>query len=133
MLKVIIIFLAVMVTVILLIFLFPIVKVVGDSMFPTFREGRLLVCRRLFNKKHCKQNKIYVVYLKDSEDGSPYYIIKRLHRTYQYNNATMYDFRGDNTRVSYDSRQHGLFSSESVVAQVIGNYKNKYETFKKGE
>lgn len=137
--KVIITILAVVVTVFLLIFLFPIVKVEGDSMFPTFREGKLLWCRRLFffNKDKCKKDKIYVIHLRDEEDGSPYFIVKRLKYVYphkgKYAKYTLYDFRGDNTRVSYDSRQHGLFSSESVVAQVIGNYKNKYETFKKGE
>ena len=126
MIKVTIIILAVIVTVFLLIYLFPVVKVEGDSMLPTFREGKILVCRRLFNKEHCKKDKIYVVHLRNESDGSPYYIIKRLYRTYQFNDKTMYDFRGDNKPVSYDSRQHGLFKKDAVIAQVLGNYKNKY-------
>lgn len=124
--------LAVMV-VVLLIFIFPLVKVEGDSMFPTFREGRILICRRLLRKNKCKVGKIYVIYLKDDENGNPYFIIKRLKEVFNINGKTFYDFRGDNTVVSYDSRQHGLFSSNNVVAEVVGNYKNKYESYKKGE
>lgn len=137
--KVIITILAVVVTVFLLIFLFPIVKVEGDSMFPTFREGRILWCRRLFffNKDKCKKGKIYVIHLKDEEDGSPYFIVKRLKYIYPYKgkyaNHTLYDFRGDNIGVSYDSRQHGWFDSSEVVAKVIGNFPNKYESYQKGE
>lgn len=133
--KVIITILAVVITVFLLIFLFPIVRVEGDSMFPTFREGRLLWCRRLFrfNKNKCKKGKIYVIHLRDEEDGSPYFIVKRLKDIYPYKGSVLYDFRGDNTLVSYDSRQHGLFKSDAVVAKVIGNYKNKYESYQKGE
>lgn len=137
--KVIITILAVVVTVFLLIFLFPIVKVEGDSMFPTFREGRILWCRRLFffNKDKCKKGKIYVIHLKDEEDGSPYFIVKRLKHIYPYKGKyakhTLYDFRGDNIEVSYDSRQHGWFDSSEVVAKVIGNFPNKYESYQKGE
>lgn len=133
--KVIITILAVVITVFLLIFLFPIVRVEGDSMFPTFREGKLLLCRRLFrfNRNKCKKNCIYVIHLRDEEDGSPYFIVKRLKDAYPVCGKVCYDFRGDNTVVSYDSRQHGLFSSDAVVAKVIGNYKNKYESYQKGE
>ena len=133
--KVIITFLAVVITVILLIYIFPIVKVEGDSMSPTFQEGRILWCRRLFfNKNKCKKGSIYVIHLRDEEDGSPYFIVKRLKYIYPYNGkSVLYDFRGDNTLVSYDSRQHGYFKSDDVVAKVIGNYKNKYECYQKGE
>ena len=133
--KVIITILAVVITVILLIFLFPIVKVEGDSMFPTFREGRILWCRRLFffNKDKCKKGKIYVIHLKDEEDGSPYFIVKRLKDVQRCKGVVLYDFRGDNIEVSYDSRQYGLFDSSRVVAKVIGNFKNKYVSYQKGE
>ena len=131
--KVIITILAVVVTVFLLIFLFPIVKVEGDSMFPTFREGRILWCRRLFffNKDKCKKGKIYVIHLKDEEDGSPYFIVKRLKYIYPYKGKyakhTLYDFRGDNIGVSYDSRHYGLVPSDKVEAIVLGHFPNLYE------
>jgi len=133
--KVVITILVVVTTVFTLIFLFPIEKVKGDSMFPTFREGRLLWCRRLFhfNRSKCKKGKIYVIHLRDEEDGSPYFIVKRLKDIYPHNDGVLYDFRGDNTLVSYDSRQHGLFKSDAVVAKVIGNYRNNYESYQKGE
>lgn len=132
MIKVTITILAVMVMVFLLIFLFPVVKVKGDSMFPTFREGKLLWCRRLFkfNSDNCKVGKIYVIHLKDDEEGEPYFIIKRLNSKFCCNGHTLYDFRGDNVVVSYDSRHYGLIDSSQVVAKVIGSYKNAYQ---KGE
>ena len=118
----------------LLIYIFPLVKVEGDSMFPTFKEGKILWCRRLFksNKDHCKVGRVYVIHLRDEENGSPYFIIKRLKGVYKCTNGTLYDFRGDNTAVSYDSRQHGLFDSNCVVAKVIGNYPNKHSSYQKG-
>lgn len=132
MLKVIVTILAVLM-VVLSIFIFPLVKVEGDSMFPTFREGRILICRRLLRKNKCRVGKIYVIHLKDDENGEPYFIIKRLKEVFNKNGETLYDFRGDNIIVSYDSRQHGLFNSDSVVAEILGNYKNKYKSYQKGE
>lgn len=112
----------------LLLLLFPVIKVVEDSMFPTYRHGQIIVGTRLFRKTHCKVGKVYILHLKDDEDGNPYYIIKRLYRVQRaIDGSVFYDFRGDNTRVSYDSRQHGLFHSSEVEARVLFSRKNVHE------
>ena len=117
--------LALIAFIILILLMFPIVKVKGDSMYPTLKEGRVLISTRLFNKNNCKVNKLYVIHLKDDESGSPYYIIKRLKGITKRGDKVLYDFRGDNFLVSYDSRQHGLFDSSEVEAKVLGDFKNK--------
>lgn len=107
----------VLITVFLLLkFFFPLAVVEGDSMYPTLKEGEELICRRLFFKKHCKVNKIYVIHLRDVENKEPYYIIKRLDKVVKDNN---YWFLGDNSLVSYDSRQYGSIKPEQVVAVVL--------------
>lgn len=107
----------VLITVFLLLkFLFPLAVVEGDSMYPTLKEGEELICRRLFFKKQCKVNKIYVIHLRDDENKEPYYIIKRLDKVVKDNN---YWFLGDNSLVSYDSRQYGSIKPEQVVAVVL--------------
>lgn len=124
MIKVIITILAVMVTVFILLYLFPPIKVEGDSMYPTFKEGEILIGCRLFNRKKCKIGKIYVIHLRNEENGEPYYIIKRLERRvldiYSADPCYKYFFLGDNREVSADSRIYGLFESSKVVAVIIG-------------
>lgn len=101
--------------------MFPIIRIEGDSMYPTFKEGEYVIGCRLLNRKKCKIGKIYVIHLRDIE-GEPYYIIKRLHKKV-YNSSTNsyeYFFLGDNLKVSADSRHYGLFSSDKIVAVIIG-------------
>lgn len=116
--------LLVMVIVISILYFFPVIKVEGDSMFPTFMEGEILIGSRLFNRKDCKTGEIYIIHLKDDEEGKPYYIIKRLERKRldmsSYPPKFQYFFLGDNREVSADSRIYGYFDSSKVIAKVIG-------------
>lgn len=105
----------------LLFYLFPLIKVEGDSMFPTYTEGEILVGSRLFDKSDCKCGKVYIIHLRDNEEDRPYYIVKRLHRV-EFNSTTgetRYFFLGDNLRVSADSRIYGYFKPSQIVAKVI--------------
>lgn len=110
---------------------FPLIRVSGDSMYPTLKEGKILIGCRLFNKKKCRLGKIYIVHLRDEESGEPYFVIKRLrYATFENNEGktkVYYDFRGDNTEVSYDSRHYGLVPSDKVEAIVLGHFPNLYE------
>lgn len=89
-------------------------------MLPTLTEGEYLICRRLFFKKRCKPGKIYVIHLRDDEDGEPYYVIKRLEHRHDGNVVnTWYWFLGDNSRVSCDSRHYGYVNFKAVKYAVI--------------
>lgn len=114
--------LAILITIVVLVvlvllfnFIFPLVRVEGDSMLPTFTEGEYLRSRRVLFKKHCKVNSIYVIHLR-SEKGKPYYVIKRLSKILPDNS---YWFLGDNSRVSFDSRYYGGVPYHMVVSKII--------------
>ena len=105
----------------LLLYLFPLIKVEGDSMLPTYSEGKILMGCRLFDKKDCKCGRVYIIHLKDDEQGNPYYIVKRLHRVElnSITGETRYFFLGDNLRVSADNRVFGYFKPSQIVAKVV--------------
>ena len=124
--------LAILILAAIFLLMFPVIKVVGDSMYPTLKEGQYLLGCRLFNKKKCKINGIYVVHLRDDE-GEPYFIIKRLYMTYDKDHKVEYDFRGDNAEVSADSRQYGNFKPSQGEAKIIGNFPNLAERRKSNE
>ena len=101
--------------------MFPIIRVEGDSMYPTYKEDEILLSSRLFDKKDCKCGRNYIIYLKDDEQGKPYYIVKRLYRKrFSPDKRIEYYFLGDNREVSADSRLYGWFDSSRIVAVIIG-------------
>lgn len=113
-LKVVLVLLTLTVVFLLICWFFPTVNVVGDSMHPTFTEGERVRGRRLLFKGKCKLNKVYIVHLKDV-DGEPYYVIKRL----KHISSKGYWFLGDNSKVSYDSRNYGYVDPKKVIAVVM--------------
>lgn len=102
----------------LLFYLFPLVKVNGCSMLPTFTEGEILICRRVFFKNHLKNNKVYVFIRKSDGDSRP--LIKRLHH---YSPTYGYWFLGDNKEASFDSRSFGYVSPKDVKAVFLKKVK----------
>lgn len=108
---------ALMMVFLLFLYLFPIVRVEGDSMLPTLIEGEYVLCRRLFfkGKKSCETNKLYIVHLRN-ENNRPYYVVKRLTKVMP---DGTYWFLGDNSTVSYDSRHYGSVEPNKVMAVII--------------
>lgn len=112
---------------VLLLYLFPLIKIDGDSMFPTYSEGEVILGSRLFNKNNCKSGKVYIILLKNDENNEPYYIVKRLSHI-DYDPVTgnpLYFFLGDNLRVSADSRVFGYFKPNQIVARVLKERRNE--------
>lgn len=104
------------------IYLFPLAKVYGTSMYPTFKEGDILLCSRLIDKQNLIIGDIYIY---EAPNGK--YVIKRLKRIeYEEDNnyiKTKYWFEGDNLAESYDSRDYGYVPEKKVIAKVIKKLK----------
>lgn len=101
---------AVLVIVGLLAYSFPLVQVCGDSMYPTFKDGDIVLGSRLFK---LKRKAIYVYTPPVGEK----YVIKRLTQVSPTTHKLF--FEGDNANYSYDSRMYGYISRDKVVARYI--------------
>lgn len=108
------IFLAVLVVLFLgFLFFFPVVRICGYSMFPTFMDGQYFVSRRVFRKSRCKVGEVYVL-RSPCKDKDQKFVIKRLADI----KDGKYYFLGDNSYDSYDSRYYGYVNSNLVVAHI---------------
>ena len=108
---------------VVLYYLFPILKIEGDSMYPTLKEGDYLLATRVFNRYGMKKGHIYVF---RSPADKNRYLIKRLTHECEcaYNGPPWriqmaYFFVGDNLGDSYDSRNFGWVDQSAIIAEVI--------------
>lgn len=102
--------------------LFPLIRVIGDSMYPTYLDNEVIIGSRLFLKSRLKEGDV-IVYKSPVDDRI---VIKRIHHL-MYDKKKIYlYYLGDNADYSYDSRMYGYVSSESIVCKVI-NQRRKIE------
>lgn len=105
--------------IVLLLTNYPLVKVCGNSMYPTFIDGEMLFSKRIFNSKTYQfvVGEIYVFENPLHEEGEEdVYVIKRL--CYVTCSGKLF-FLGDNREDSCDSRTYGEVNREMVVAKII--------------
>lgn len=102
-------------------YFFPIAKVNGRSMLPTYKDGGLLLTTRLFNRDRLDIGEVYVFRRLNSE-GQQIFVIKRLTKIHPYAQNLVY-FEGDNPEESYDSRQYGFINAEDIIAKVLWQIK----------
>lgn len=88
----------------------PIIEVVGDSMYPTYRNGEYLQSRRVTKTEKLIEGKVYVYKSPTNE-----VVIKRLQHITPYGLF----FVGDNIQCSFDSRSYGYIPRENVIAKII--------------
>lgn len=105
--------------VILLLYIFPIIEVVGDSMYPTYKDGEFNVSVRVVSRKQMKLGDVYIF---KSPTGRT--CIKRLTRVRQQGKSEFYFFEGDNSEVSWDSRKYGYVRFKDVKARLINSRRN---------
>ena len=87
-------------------------RVVGNSMESTLKEGDLVTYRKLDLKNiDLEIGDIVVAYHPKTKNKL---IIKRIHRIYQ----NKFDLRGDNSLSSTDSRELGLVELDSIIGKV---------------
>ncbi len=87
-------------------------RVVGNSMERTLKEGDLVIYKKL-NKKNIDL-KIGDIVVASHPITKNKLIIKRIHRIYQ----NKFDLRGDNSLASTDSRELGLIELDLIIGKV---------------
>ena len=95
-------------------YFFPLAIVIGDSMFPSIKEGEVYLSRRVLFPKECSYH-VSKVYVYKPPNGHPKYVIKRLQGIHERG----LQFLGDNSDASFDSRHYGLVDKELVIAVVL--------------
>ena len=90
----------------------PILRIHGCSMYPTYKDGDVVLGLR-YNYKHCdiRQGSVVVV---NSPNG-----VKAIKRAtaFKYKEGIMYVWvEGDNPSESYDSRNYGWLTTKDIVA-----------------
>jgi nickel-type superoxide dismutase maturation protease len=96
-----------------LLWLFPIIEVFGDSMYPTLHDREYIIGQRKIRKEP-STFKINEIYIYKPPVGDSRLVIKRLTRVTKYGLV----FMGDNKDHSYDSRHYGYVSPYQVIAKV---------------
>lgn len=105
-----------------LFYAFPLAKVNGRSMLPTYKDGDVLLTTRLFNRNKLKIGQVYVYKRVNEDDGQEHLVVKRLTDVISYPLLGLENqcyFEGDNPEESYDSRQYGFINAEQIIARVI--------------
>ena len=97
---------------------FPLVNVCGCSMFPTYRDGELVISTRIFRKNKIKPGDVMV--FKQPYDKERL-LIKRVSEVFKDSKGEVQSifFLGDNTPDSYDSRNFGYVLVEDLVSKII--------------
>ncbi len=94
-------------------YLFEIVYISGDSMYPTMKDKQLALVKK-FGIQYEEGN----IYIYRCPDG--YDVVKRLTgiEFYIFNGVFLY-FEGDNKNFSKDSRHYGFIREKDVIGKVI--------------
>ena len=101
---------------------FPLIQVVGDSMYPTYLNSEIIFGTKFFRKSKLKIGDV-IVYKSPREDRI---VIKRI--AYISADSRFVYCLGDNADHSYDSRHYGNVPSKRIVCKVINQRrKEDYE------
>lgn len=99
---------------------FPIVQVVGTSMYPTYKNGEFLVGNRFFPRSKIKNGDVIIFHSLDK------IVIKRVSNIISDGKGKrLYWCLGDNTNNSYDSRHYGFIEEDLIIARITNRYQRK--------
>lgn len=112
-------------------FFFPLIKICGCSMYPTYYDGEIILAVRVFNKNKIKVGDVVVYSIPDPE-GNKRNVVKRVADINRVGNELLFYFLGDNSLESYDSRFYGYISSDWILYKLI-NQRYKINDIKGGK
>ena len=115
----IIILLIILLVFLLLSYLFPLVQIIGDSMFPTYFDEEIVIGTRLYSKSRLKVGDVVVYKTTDR------IVVKRIAEIDTQGNIMLLYCLGDNAEVSYDSRHYGYISSKQLICKLINPRPNR--------
>ena len=99
---------------------FPLIQVTGDSMYPTYLDGEIIVGTKLYRKSKLKEGDV-VLYHSPTDEKI---VIKRIDHFLIDGKKRYIYCLGDNLDHSYDSRVYGFISSKNLVCKVINQRRN---------
>ena len=110
-----------MATLVVLHYLFPLIQVCGDSMYPTYLDSEIIIGTRLYRKSKLKKGDV-IVYHTPTDNKV---VIKRIDLIERVRRESLFFCLGDNADHSYDSRNYGFISSKNLVCKVVNQRRNK--------
>lgn len=93
---------------------FPLARVIGDSMYPTYKNGEVLFSTRFLRRGKLKSGDV-ILYRTPNDFRR--IVIKRIERIEVRRGRTYLFCVGDNGDNSYDSRDYGYFPADLVVCK----------------
>ncbi len=95
----------------MLFYSFPIVSVIGDSMFPTYKDGDTVFATRIFTPGLLRAGDVVVIKL-------PGFDRRAFKRIIHIDKESVW-VEGDNKAFSFDSRSVGSVPVKNIVAKVL--------------
>lgn len=97
-------------------YVFPHLKVIGDSMHPTYKNGEHLIGFRFYPARFLKPGDV-IVFLQDLYEGEEKAVIKRIERVKTVGHNIYFYVLGDNPPESLDSREYGFVHHSKFICR----------------
>lgn len=94
-------------------YFYPLIKICGDSMYPTLKDGEFYIGLR---ESHLLPPIVGRIYVFEPPDEKGKKVVKRL--THYDSERQMCYFEGDNSENSYDSRHYGWVPANNIKVMI---------------